>query len=68
MNGEWRRIYNEEVYSFSPNAVSVINYIRLRQAGHEARLEEGGSSFKILTGKPARERNREREREREREI
>ena len=52
-NGEWRRLHNEELHSLyrSPNIVRVIKYRRLRWAGHVARLEEGRSAFKILTGK-----------------
>ena len=30
----------------------MIKSIRLRWAGHVARMEEGRSAFKILTGKP----------------
>ena len=30
----------------------MIKSRRLRWSGHEARMEEGRSSFKILTGKP----------------
>ena len=36
----------------SPNIVRVIKSTRLRWAGHVARVEEGRSAFKILTGKP----------------
>ena len=36
----------------SPNIVGVIKSSRLRWAGHVARMEEGRSAFKILTGKP----------------
>ena len=36
----------------SPNIVRVIKSRRLRLAGHVARLKEGRSAFKILTGKP----------------
>ena len=36
----------------SPNIVRVIKSRRLRWAGHVARMEEGRSGFKILTGKP----------------
>ena len=52
-NGQWRKLYNEELYSLyrSPNTVRVINSRRLRWAGHVARMEEGRSAFKIFTGK-----------------
>ena len=36
----------------SPNIVKVIKSRRLRWARHVARMEEGRSAFKILTGKP----------------
>ena len=36
----------------SPNIVSVVKTRRLRWAGHIARMKEGRSAFKILTGKP----------------
>ena len=50
-NGEWRRLHNEELHSLyrSPDIVRVIKSIRLRCAGHVARMEEGRSVFKILT-------------------
>ena len=40
----------------SPNIVRVIKSIRLRWAGHVARMEEGRSAFKMLTGKPTGKR------------
>ena len=40
----------------SHNIVRVIKIRRLRWAGHVARMEEGMSAFKILTGTPARKR------------
>jgi len=40
----------------SPNIVRVIKSRRLRWAGHVDRMEEGRSSFKILTGKPTEKR------------
>ena len=50
-NGEcrmWSSLYR------SPNVVRVIKSRRLRWIKHVARMEEGRSAFKILTGKPAR--------------
>ena len=35
----------------SPNIIRMIKSRRLRWAGHVARMEEGRSAFKILTGK-----------------
>ena len=35
-----------------PNTFRVIKPRRLRWAGHVARMEDGSSVFKILTGKP----------------
>ena len=40
----------------SPNIVRVIKSRRLRWAGHVARMEEGRSAFKLLTGKPTGKR------------
>ena len=54
-NGEWKRFHNEELHSLycPPNIViRVIKSRRLIWAGHVARLEEGRSAFKILSGTP----------------
>ena len=50
MNGDWRRLYNEELHSLyhSPNTVRVIKSRRLRWSGHVARMEEGRSAFKYI--------------------
>ena len=48
----------------SPNIVRVIKSSRLRWAGHVARMEEGRSVLKILTGKPKGKRPLERSRRR----
>ena len=40
----------------SPNIVRVIKSRRLRWTGHVARMEEGRSAFKVLTGIPTRKR------------
>ena len=52
-NGEWRRVHSEKLHSLyrSPNIVRAFESRRLRWAGHVARMDEGRSAFKILTGK-----------------
>ena len=40
----------------SPNLIKVIKSKILRWAGHVARMEEGRSALKILTGKPTGKR------------
>ena len=50
MDNELRGLYR------SPHIVRVIKSRRLRWAGHVARMEEGRTAFKILTGTPARKR------------
>ena len=42
----------------------MIKSRRLRKAGHVARMEEGRSAFKILTGKPTGKRPMRRPRRR----
>ena len=51
-----KRLHNEKVHSLYRllNIARVIKSRRLRWAGHVARMEEGRSAFKILTGKPTR--------------
>ena len=51
---KWRRLHNEELnglYS-SPNIVRVIKSIRMRWAGHVARMGEERGEYRILVGKP----------------
>ena len=52
-NGEWRSLHSGEIHSLYClfNIVRVIKSRRLRGAGHVARLEDGSSDLKILTGK-----------------
>ena len=60
-NGEWRILYNEKLHSFYrlPNVVRVIKPRKLTWASYvtkigKARVEEGRSAFKMLTGKTYR--------------
>ena len=47
-------VNNEELHSLcrSPNIVRVMESRRLRWVGHVARMEEGRSVLKVLTGTP----------------
>ena len=58
VNGDWRRLHNEELHSLYrlPNIVRVNKYRRLSWARLVVRMEEGWSAFKILTGKPIKKR------------
>ena len=47
--GEWRRINCTEIHSL---IVRFIKSTRLQRTGHVARVEEGRSAYKFLTGKP----------------
>jgi hypothetical protein len=51
VNGEWRRLHNEELHSLycSPNIAKVIKSRRLRWASHVVRMEEDCRALKILT-------------------
>ena len=53
-NGEWRMLQNEKLHNLYrlPNIVRMIKFRRLRWAGHVVRIEEGRSSFKIVTNTP----------------
>ena len=57
-NVEWRRLHSEELHILyrSPNVVRVIKSRRFRWAVHLARMEEGRSAFKILTGRTSGKR------------
>ena len=52
-NRKWRGLHSEQLHNLyrSPNIVRIKSR-RLRWAGHVARMEEGRSAFKILTGTP----------------
>ena len=54
VTGEWRKLHNEELsdlYSL-PNIVLVVKSIRMRWAGHVARMGEGRGVHRVLVGKP----------------
>ena len=55
VNGEWRRLYSEELLHLYRSPYSIVRVIKsreLRWAGQVARMEDDRSPFIILTGKP----------------
>ena len=65
-NAKWKRFHIEELHSLyrSHNVVRMIKSRKLRWAGYLARMEEGRSVFKILTGTPPGKRSLGRPRRR----
>jgi hypothetical protein len=58
VTGEWRKFHNEEIrilYS-SSNIIRQIKSRRMRWAGHVARKGEERNVYRVLLGKPERER------------
>ena len=58
VTGEWTKLHNEELndlYSL-PNILRVVNSIRMRWAGHVARMGEVRGVHRVLVGKPAGKR------------
>jgi hypothetical protein len=52
MTGEWRKLHNEELrdlYS-SPSIIRIIKAMRMRWAGHVARLGERKNAYRLLVG------------------
>jgi hypothetical protein len=54
----WRKIHSEELHDLhsSPTIVRVIKSKRMRWAGHVARIGEGRGVYRVLVGKPERQR------------
>jgi hypothetical protein len=54
VTGEWMKLHNEKLhnlYSF-PDIIRQIKSMRMRWAGHVARMGEEGKVYKFLVGKP----------------
>ena len=49
-SGKWRRLNNEEPHSLNRSS-NTVRVIKLRWAGHVARMEEDRIAFKVLKGK-----------------
>jgi hypothetical protein len=54
VTGECRRLHNKELYALysSPNIIRVTKSIRLRWAGHVARMGERRDTYRALVRKP----------------
>jgi hypothetical protein len=50
VNGEWRKLHNEELYHLycSPNVIRVIKSRRMRWAGHVARMGDERDVYRVL--------------------
>jgi len=55
--GEWRTLHNDELSGLycSPNIVRVVK-LRIRWAGHVARMKERRCVYRVLVRKPERKR------------
>jgi len=55
VTGEWRKLHNEELNDryCSPN---IFRAIKMRWAGHVARMAERRGVYRVLVGKPEEER------------
>jgi hypothetical protein len=54
VTGEWRKLHNEELHDLysSPSIIKIIKSIKMRLAGHVARLGEKTNVYRLLVGKP----------------
>jgi hypothetical protein len=54
VTGEWRKLHYEELrdlYS-SPSIIRIIKSMKMRWAGHVARMGEKRNAYRLLVGKP----------------
>jgi hypothetical protein len=59
VTGDWRKLHNEELHSLysSPSIIRMTQSMRMRWAGHIARMREKIYAYKILVGKPEGKRS-----------
>jgi hypothetical protein len=52
--GEWRRVYNEELYDLccTTNIFRAIKSRKVRWTGHVARMGKRRGVYRVLVGKP----------------
>jgi hypothetical protein len=58
VTGGWRKLHNEELHNlyYSPSIIGIIKSRRMRWAGHVARMGEKRNVYRLLVGKPERNR------------
>jgi hypothetical protein len=58
LTAEWRKLHNEELHSLysSSDIIRQVKSIRMRWAGHVARMGEERKLYKVLVGNPERKR------------
>jgi hypothetical protein len=66
VTAEWRKSHNEELHNLysSPDIITQIKSIRMRWAGHVARMGQDREVYKVLVGKPEGKRTLGRPRRR----
>jgi hypothetical protein len=52
VTGEWRKLYNVELYNLysSPSIIRMIKYRRIRLAGHVVQMGEKKNVYRLLVG------------------
>jgi hypothetical protein len=51
VTGEWRKLHNEAFSDLYP-LLNIVRVVKLRWAGHVARMGEGRGVHRVLVGKP----------------
>jgi hypothetical protein len=54
VTGGWRKLHNEDLHNLysSPSIIRIIKSMRMRWAGHVARMGEKRNVYMLLVGKP----------------
>jgi hypothetical protein len=58
VTGGWRKLHNEELHNMysSPSIIRMIKSMRMRWAGHVARMGEKRNAYRVMTRKPKKKR------------
>jgi hypothetical protein len=54
VTGGWKKVHNEELHNlyFSPSTIRMMMSMRMRWAGHVARMGEKRNAYRIMVGNP----------------